>query len=272
MATGRSLLQCTARFTMISACILAGTVMAAIPNYAQAASNECTSMVVGGAFGWEPVSYYDAMERPQGIAIDILRQYTQEHDIPLQVRFDIPWNRAMRMLEAGEIDAMAGAYFTQERDATFIYSLPFASDDIMVFQHVDRQFPVTSIENLIGHPGARPQGGSYGDFIDRFALERLDMIYSPTGNRIFDILLNGRVDYVLLGRYDGLANIAKDGIEDVMHMVEPPMIRNQVYYLFSKNSPCVSHIVQINDLIRELDKTGRLDDLARLHQPASKNN
>ena len=252
--------------------VLTCIVLSAIINYAHAASDACKQIVVGGAAGWEPISYLGSNGHAQGISIDILRRYTQENNISLKVHLEIPWNRSIQMLEAGEIDVMAGAYYTAERAMTFIYSLPYASDDVMVFQHVDRQFSVHSIDSLIGHSGARPQGGSYGDFIDWFATDRLDMIYSPTGNRIFDILLNGRVDYVLLGRYDGMANVAIDGIDQQVIAIEPPLAVNEVQFMFSRSSPCVRHVARINNLITELNDSGQLSEWVAFHLPKSNSN
>lgn len=83
------------------------------------------------------------------------------------------------MLENGELDVIAGAYFTQERARLFAYSAPFAYDDVMVFQHRRNMFRMTGIHDLIGLQGARPQGGSYGDYIDTYAEQNLDMMYSP---------------------------------------------------------------------------------------------
>lgn len=260
------------QFGIMPMLVLMCMVLSASTNHAHAASDTCKQIVVGGAAGWEPISYFDSNGHAQGISIDILRRYTQENNISLKVHFEIPWNRSIQMLEAGEIDVMAGAYYTAERAMTFIYSLPYAFDDVVVFQHVDRQFSVQNIESLIGHSGARPQGGSYGDFIDRYAIDRLDMIYSPTGNRIFDILMNGRVDYVLLGRYDGMANISLDGIEQQVIAIEPPLAVNEVQFMFSRNSPCVPHIARINDLITELESNGQLSEWVALHLPKSNSN
>lgn len=219
----------------------------------------CSTMSVGGADGWEPISYIDADGRQVGVAIDILRRYSAQTGTHLSLQLEIPWTRALQMLEQGELDVIAGAYFTTERDKMFHYSTAFASDDIMVFQRHDNLFDVEELQDLIGYTGARPQGGSYGDKLDRYAQDNLDMIFSPTGNKIFNILLNGRVDYVMLGRYDGLSNLYRDKLTDKIKAVEPPLVRNEVLFLFSRSSPCVRDIANINLLIEALDEDGTLE-------------
>ncbi|OSQ37503.1 amino acid-binding protein [Thalassospira mesophila] len=235
-------------------------------------ATKCTTLRVSGAWGWEPVTYLDGQNVARGVAIDILQEFARQNRIELEVNLDIPWTRAMLMLANGEIDAMAGAYFTEERDKEFLYSLPFASDDIMVFQNADHTFVVNETRDLINHRGARPQGGSYGDFLDHYAADYLDIIFSPTGNRIMDLLTSHRVDYVMLGRYDGLANIANDHISREIHMVERPLVANPVMFMFSRKSPCMKMVPKLDTFIHHLDETGRLTKMTETHLPAPPQN
>ena len=230
-------------------------------------ATQCTKLRASGAVGWEPVTYLDDRRVARGLGVDILQGFAARSGIDLEVNLDIPWNRAMLMLANGEIDLMAGAYFTQERSRRFFYSQPFASDDIVVFQNTNHTFEVNDVSDLVNRRGARPQGGSYGDYLDRYAKDHLDIIFSPTGNRILDLLINRRVDYVMLGRYDGLANIANDNIGDQIHMVEPPLVKNPVMFMFSRRSSCLKLVPQLNHFIAELEKTGRLMEMTEIHLP-----
>lgn len=225
----------------------------------------CPVLSVGGADGWEPITFIEDNGRQSGLGIDVLRAYAQQNDIQLELQLDIPWNRSLQMLANNELDVIAGAYFTAERDRTFIYSRPFAHDDVMIFQHRDNRFPVSDLHDLIGYRGARPQGGSYGDHIDKFAEQRLDMMYSPTGNHIFNVLLSGRADYVMLGLYDGMANIYRDKLRDTIIPSEAPLVRNDVHLMFSRGSSCVRHIKNINLLIEKLDQDGTLERWTQNH-------
>lgn len=231
-------------------------------------AEKCTKLRASGAGGWEPVTYLDDRKVARGVAVDILQEFADRNQLEAEIDLSIPWNRGMLMLANGEIDVMAGAYFTLERDAKFLYSRPFASDDVMVFQNANYTFDVNEVRDLIHRRGARPQGGSYGDFLDHYATDYLDIIFSPTGNRILDLLVNRRVDYVMLGRYDGLANIANDRIADQIHMVETPMVKNPVMFMFSRRSPCLELVPQLNHFITELEKTGRLREMTEIHLPA----
>lgn len=229
------------------------------------AAANCRALSVGGANGWEPITYIRESGEQTGLAIDILQEYAERNNLRLDLNIDIPWTRAIQMLRNGELDVIAGAYFTAERDRTYFYSAPFSNDDIMVFQRSDKQFPVIDLHDLIGYRGARPQGGSYGDYIDGYAQEHLDMIYSPTGNRIFDVLMKDRADYVILGRFDGLTNLYRDNLIDEIKVVEPPIDSNEVRFMFSRESPCMGHVKQLNLLIKELADDGTLESWTHNH-------
>ncbi|MBX2831198.1 MAG: transporter substrate-binding domain-containing protein [Rhodospirillales bacterium] len=227
--------------------------------------SECTKLTVGGADGWEPITYISEEGRHLGLGIDIIQEYARKHGLRVELKLNLTWTRSLDLLEVGDLDVIAGAYFTKERNETFKYSVPFTDDDIVVFQHKDNRFDVTSIHDLVGLRGARPQGGSYGDYVDTYAQNNLDMIFSPTGNRIFYTLINDRVDYVMLGLYDGLANIYRDQHENIIIPIEPPLLRNEVHLMFSRKSPCVEHVANIDLLVSELSENGKLDRWTTAH-------
>ncbi len=232
---------------------------------ADTSRSNCKTITIGGPTSWQPISYIAKDGRQTGLGIDIITEYAKRNNLDVRVDIEMPWARTLDLLFQGEIDATAGAYFKTERQRLYHYSDPFYEDDIMVFQHVDRRFGYRQISDLRGYRGARPHGGSLGNEIDSYSSQNLDVVYSPTIDRIFDLLVAGHVDYVLLGRYDGLATLRKLGIQDEIIAVDPPVARNPVHLMFSRNSPCRRHIQQINALIAELGDRGILQERIEYH-------
>lgn len=230
-----------------------------------AQGSTCDTITVGGPASWQPVSYVTSDGHQTGLGIDIIKEYAKREGIDVEVDIELPWARAVDFLLQGKIDVTAGAYFTNERQRIFQYSDPFYSDDIMVFQHTDRRFGYSRIEDLKGYRGARPHGGSLGNKIDTYSKQELDIVYSPINDHIFDLLLAGHVDYVLLARYDGVATVRKLGVQDKIIPVEPPVAKNPVRLMFSRNSPCLEHVEQINKLIAELSSNGTLQERIDYH-------
>jgi polar amino acid transport system substrate-binding protein len=225
----------------------------------------CDTITIGGPASWQPVSYITNDRQQTGLGIDIIKEYAKRNGIDVEVDIELPWARALDFLLQGKIDVTAGAYFTHERQKTFQYSDPYYTDDIMVFQHSERRFGYRRIEDLTGYRGARPHGGSLGNKIDTYSRQELDMVYSPINDHIFDLLLAGHVDYVLLGRIDGVATIRKIGAQDKIIPIEPPISKNPVRLMFSRNSPCLEHVEQINKLIAELRNNGTLQERTDYH-------
>ncbi|WP_044829332.1 ABC transporter substrate-binding protein [Thalassospira sp. HJ] len=225
----------------------------------------CDTITIGGPASWQPVSYIASDGRQTGLGIDILREYAERHGINVRVDIELPWARTLDLLLQGKIDVTAGAYFNDERQLLYRYSDPFFTDDIMVFQHVDRRFGYAEIDDLRGYRGARPHGGSLGNKIDTYSEQQLDIVYSPINDHIFDLLLAGHVDYVLLARYDGVATLQKLGAQNTIIAVEPPVDHNSVRLMFSRNSPCIEHVEQINLLINELTQNGTIKERTQYH-------
>ena len=231
----------------------------------RAADPVCDTITIGGPASWQPVSYVTLDGQQAGLGIDILQEYAKREGINVEIDIELPWARALDFLLQGKIDVTAGAYFTDERQLLYQYSDPFYADEIMVFQHADRRFGYSKIDDLKGYHGARPHGGSLGNKLDTYSAQQLDLMYSPTNDHIFDLLLAGHVDYVLLARYDGVATLRKLGMQDLIIPVEPPVAKNPVYLMFSRNSPCLEHVERINKLIAELGNNGTLQEWIDYH-------
>lgn len=56
-----------------------------------------------------------------------------------------------------------------------------------------------------------------------------------------------------------MANLYNSNLQDVIKPVEPPLMRNEVAFMFSRKSPCATHIANINLLIQNLSDDGTLE-------------
>lgn len=226
---------------------------------------KCDTMVIGGPSGAQPVSYIAQDGEQTGIGVDILKEYAKRHGITVKVDLDMPFPRMMTLLKSGEIDVAAGVYYKTERQWVYRFSAPYYKDEIVVFQRNDHRFAYNHISDLRVHRGARPKGGSLGNMIDAYTKDHLDMVFAPTADNIFDLLINGRVDYILLGRTDGAATLHDLGLDHLVSVAEPPVARNNVHLLFSRNSPCLTQVEQINLLIEELTQQGVIAQFTQHH-------
>ncbi len=72
---------------------------------------------------WPPFRILQADGRLQGLDMDILRRLQQASGIELQVR-RMPWGRALKQMQTGQVDLMIGLAYTAERAQFIDYLQP----------------------------------------------------------------------------------------------------------------------------------------------------
>lgn len=206
---------------------------------------------VNGATDWYPVLEVSE-SGVQGAAASVLADFAADYE---DVRFEFgnaqPWVRTELQLSEGQLDLIAGAYFNAKRDREFLYSAPFHSEKIHLFVTPEHLFDYTRMEELVGLVGIRPAGGSYGERFDRFAAEHLDLQEVFDSATMLRMLLNGRADYLILAKMNGLQFIKKYGLQREVLMLPQPVVENGVHFLFNRNSPCAGLRNALNRFIAQ---------------------
>ncbi len=225
-----------------------------------AAPPVCNTVRVNGTVDWHPIIVrFDNSTKVRGIAPEVAAEVFRRIAIPMNVEPLIPWKRLFRKMDKGELDVVLGVYWTAERDRKYGYSEPITKDEIAVFVRKDNQFPLKELSDLIGHHGLRPLGGSYGETFDTFVKQNnLDIkeISSSTPQGIMRMLAIGRADYVVLSRYDGVADVRAIGKIGEIVDLPWPVASNDIHFLFSRKSPCIKLLERVNTVIRSLKEEG----------------
>ncbi|KKJ77834.1 hypothetical protein WH95_05245 [Kiloniella litopenaei] len=195
-----------------------------------------------------------------GIAIDITREAFSRLGITVINAPPLPWNRMLRQLENGELDLLLGAYWTSERAQIYSYTEPLVQEEIAIFVRQGEEFPLNSLDDLVGLIGLRPMGGSYGEEFDHYAEKYLN-IHGVKENGTLELLQTGRADYAVLSRYDGIADLHETGNLGQINDLPWPVASNDVHLMMSRASPCYYLLDEINKTIRDLHKEGFTDQL-----------
>ncbi|WP_417452742.1 substrate-binding periplasmic protein [Kiloniella sp.] len=221
----------------------------------------CNAIRVNGASDWYPVLMYtEETEVHHGIAIDIAREIFRRLDVAIIDEPALPWKRMLRQLDKGELDLLLGAYWTNERAQIYGYTEPLIKDEVAIFVRKGEEFPLDGLEDLVGLVGLRPLGGSYGEKFDLYAKKYLD-IHGVKVDGTLDLLLTGRANYAVLGRYDGIADLQETGNSNRIKDLPWPVASNNVHLMMSRASPCYYLLDDINKVIRELHKEGFTEKL-----------
>lgn len=233
------------RFTpiacMIRTAFAAGALLGAAGS--MAAENVCERVVVTGNPDYPPIIW--APEQGEqaltGVAVEMLQSALAASNIKVEVLNMGSRAKALEAVESGQVDIMAGLFMSRERLASMDYVYPAIMDVPSVF-FVRRgaAFAYTGWQDLRGKRGAAQEGSRFGLSFDTYAKDNLALEREATGEAALRKLLAGKLDYVVLERYQGLALAQQMGVDEQLDTLEGSFINAPLYFGISHNSVCNS--------------------------------
>jgi polar amino acid transport system substrate-binding protein len=225
------------------------------PSLAKAA---CEKTVNWAWNDYRPYSYRATDGTVAGLDIDLTRTILQGADCSYAAQ-EIPAKRALKMLQAGEIDLVAAASVTAEREAYGYFSAPYRNERIVMFTRRD-DAAIAAIKNFSDAVAAHMRiaagnGGSYGaDYDaarDRLLTDGLLTLTSSLEQRL-QLLAGHRVDLVIEDEVAGASTARELGIAGQLQVVGIPLSDEPVRLLFSRKSISPDTMAAINDAIKTL--------------------
>jgi len=218
----------------------------------------CDTPIVWGWNDYKPYSYRATTEQLVGLDIDLTRVILQGADCAYETQ-EIPARRALKMLEAGEIDLVAAASMTPDRENYGYFSVPYRNERIVMFARRDDKAAATikSFGDVAtGHLRvAAGDGGSYGSDYDtsRHQLQAAGLLtLNASLEQRLQLLAGHRVDLVIEDEVAGASTARALGLADRLQVVGPPLNDQPVRLLFSRKSVRPALISAINDTIDRL--------------------
>ncbi|MCL9781511.1 transporter substrate-binding domain-containing protein [Vibrio sp. S4M6] len=243
--------------TFISACALMLVCWFTTPVYA----SECQQIKVSGSTGWHPLLIQDETTGEiSGLAYDIMSTVSRQVSTPFEF-LPRPWKRALLNLQQGRIDIILGIYWTKQRAQTYNYSSPIFQNEARVWVLKDKTFTFEKLADLIGKRGDIPLGGSFGEEFDHYAEQHLSLREIGKKNEHIARLLINRSDFFISDYYDTLPVLREMGVENKVVPLDMPVSTTQVYFAFSRSSPCAYLAADINNAIERLRNEGTLKKL-----------
>jgi polar amino acid transport system substrate-binding protein len=225
-------------------------------------TNECETMSVSGSNQWRPIAYSKGDNTvAQGIAYDVLKELSAALKLPININVKLPWARAMKMLDDGELDMMAGVYWTEQRSRQYLFSKAITNDTLNIFVKRGKEFNYQKFEDLAGKHLDLLRGSSLGNEFDQYIQKNLKLSEVNTFSQQMARLNVGRSDIVVLDPFTAGEALRELKLSSEIVMLENPIAVNPVHLIFSKTSPCAIYLDKINKLIDEMDSNGRLDDI-----------
>lgn len=211
---------------------------------------ECNQLKVAFAENWFPVSFVETGEKGKvrGVAKDIISNIAQEHKIDLLAVNPISWNKANEDMNTGEIDVLAGHFWSKMRNDRWFISKPLFNSDIRIF-YIKRDISLSNKMDLIGLNGMQPSGASYGDELDQFINQKLSVTQMRNNTTMVLSLIKQQADFAIMERLDGLAHIFRLGLQDKIAISDFSLSELTVHFSFSKQSPCAHLYSKFNDSV-----------------------
>jgi PAS domain S-box-containing protein len=176
-------------------------------------------LVIRTKFDYPPYSYQDKLGRPVGFTVDLTRAIAEV--MGLEVRIESgPWREIRQALENDEIDAIAGMYYSKDRDRKVDFTPPYVAVTHAIFVHGDSP-PIFAVGDLRDKRIIVMQGDIMHDFAAENELGS-SLTTVPTQTEALRLLAEGDHDCALLAKLPGYYWIDKLGLDGV-EATGPPL-------------------------------------------------
>ena len=138
--------------------------------------------------------YSDRQLPEQGLAMEIVSHVFKRAGYAPQINFDI-WPRAMEGVSVGLFDALAAAWYSQDRAEEYLFSEPYLTSKLILLKLRSDRSSYRDVSNLRGRRVGTQVDFAYG--VDFDEVEGLQLV--PENHAIQNLLglLNGKVDVVI---------------------------------------------------------------------------
>jgi len=149
------------------------------------------------------------------------------------------WARAQELLKTGQVDMIAGAFYTVPRIQYMDYVYPaFLNTTSVVWQKKGSPLRYSTREDLITPSVTTVINNSFGQAFDEFAKTSMKLQYVTSLEQALKMLIHDRTDFVLYEKNPGLAYATKLGLSQQLHVLEPPISSEGLYLTISHLSDC----------------------------------
>lgn len=183
---------------------------------------------------WAP--FYGSELEQGGFITSIVSESFKASGYTSQIEFN-QWKEAMRLVKSGEKDVLVGAYYSDERAQDYHVSIPIYSvmTGIIKQQGLDLDF-YSSFEMLNQYKIGKMEGSVISQSFDAFPFQNIQG-YSVAEEGI-KALANGDIN-LYADNLSVVKSIAsRIGMDpSKLSMVQPPIEKNDLYVMISKNIP-----------------------------------
>ncbi|MDI3271522.1 substrate-binding periplasmic protein [Pseudomonas sp. MDT1-16] len=205
------------------------------------AAGKCERLVVTGSPDAPPYLWQDPQNPKHliGASADLLQQVAGELGIKVELLYAGKRSQALDEVRSGRMDMLADASLTVSELQSLDYiHPPLLENDYLVWTRKDSTLVSNEAQDLHGHPGALSEKSRMTPAFGTFAEQQLTLIRTPNLTQAFQKLLLGEVEFVLAGRYSGMAAAQTLNLANDLIARPQPIDKPGLFLAVSHNSAC----------------------------------
>ena len=210
-------------------------------------------LTIGAAAHYAPYSFLDENGDPAGYNVELTRAIARAMGINVEIRIR-PWGEIREALEKGEIDAIAGMYYSEERDKLVDFSPPHTIVHHAVFARTDSPRLKTKQE-LRGRDIIVTRGDIMHDYVLKEGLSS-NPVLAETQADALRLLASGKHDYALLAKLPGLYWAKELELSNIVTV--GPLMRTSEY-CFAVKEGNAALLARLSEGLAIIKQTGQYD-------------
>jgi len=214
-------------------------------------------LVFGGGSGFAPYEYLDPSGKPKGFDVELVRAMARIKGWDIEIRL-MDWPVAIDALRRGEVDALMGMLYSEERDREFDFSDPHSTLELSLFTRKDA-LPLFTLDDL----KCKKIAVYDRDMPLEILRDRKEI--KPTVMKdmkgVFSALTRGEVDAALCPKLMGLYWMREAGISDLKSQDTLIFLRQSC---FAVREGDTALLAEINDALERLKRSGEYYRLGNL--------
>jgi polar amino acid transport system substrate-binding protein len=208
---------------------------------------------------WSP--YIGERLEGYGFGAEILRTAFDRAGYDVTFSF-MPWVRVLKDVEIGAYDAVCFAYYSKEREDRYHFTHPYAQSVLGFCKRSDTEIRFQSLQDLTPY-----RIGVVRGFVNTPQFDALRSIHKEeVKDELTNLkkLLNRRVDLIIIDKFvlQHLMNTHFQSRQNEVTFLDPPLITQPLYLMFSKQLPTAARKVQaFNQAIEEMKNDGTIETI-----------
>lgn len=217
-------------------------------------ASERPVMIIGDDINYPPYSYLDGSGIPAGFNIDLAKAVAAAMGYDVEFRLDT-WDKTRAALEAGEIDAISGMFYSAQRQESYDFTSKHSVTNGDIFTRKDVQ--IDQLEALRDQTVVVQRGDIVAEYLDQLDLN-INLVEVETVAEAVKLVADGRYDYAGVSKLPGLYSIKQQGLKELraQNLVLTP---NDYCMAVTKDNETM--LVTLNSGLQIVKATGEYDQI-----------